>query len=300
MRIFDTHIHLFKKPYCDIFKNSYIKNEVSLYEEYRQVFNIAGAFVICYEDKKQIKNNCFVESLQKKKNWIYSFGYVKSDINTMEQKAQELIRKKHFGISCYLDNKDDAMWLVSEKLFGFWEFLQKNLIPISFNLSAFQCKPLKRVLEKFPNTVVLISHMARPKVKNGKLSDPEYKYLLSLASFKNVYVKLSGFYAFVKDGWRYPQTELFCVIDKLKKIFGTKRLLFASDFSPVLEFNTFRQTMELLKTEYKGFNQKELEDIYFNNAQGIVIKRLDMSTQNARPTVGELYSRPAVCKCGAV
>jgi len=43
MTIIDSHIHLFEKPYSDLFDNSHIKDsdkgELHLYEEYRE--NIA-------------------------------------------------------------------------------------------------------------------------------------------------------------------------------------------------------------------------------------------------------------------
>ena len=49
--------------------------------------------------------------------------------------------------------------------------------------------------------------------------------------------------------------------------------MFASDFSPVLEFNTYRQTLEMLKLDYNGFSEKELNDIYYSNAKKIIAKR---------------------------
>jgi predicted TIM-barrel fold metal-dependent hydrolase len=64
-----------------------------------------------------------------------------------------------------------------------------------------------------------------------------------------VYVKLSGFYAYVKGSWRWPQRGLFVLADRLRSAFGAKRPLFASDFSPVLEHNTYRQGLDLVRAE---------------------------------------------------
>ena len=274
MNIMDAHIHLFERPYGDVFDNEHIKDgpdgERRLYQQYRRAFGIAGAFVIGYENRRGPRNNAYVRSLAKRCRWIHSFGHVRANSATMLRKAWELAADGHFGVSCYLDRQDDAEWLASEAMGPFWDFLGERRMPISFNLSAFQCRPLAQVCAAHPGVAVLISHMARPKVVKGKLDERDYAPLLALADHEGVYVKLSGFYAFVKDGWRWPQRELFGVVDRLRSVFGAKRLLFASDFSPVLEHNTYRQALELLRTEYGTFSVQELADVYERNAKRIL------------------------------
>ena len=100
-----------------------------------------------------------------------------------------------------------------------------------------------------------------------------YAPLLALSEFESVYVKLSGFYGFVAQGWRYPQAELFCVVDRLKAAFGVKRLLWGSDFSPVLEHNTFRQAIEVVRSAYGGFAPDELDSVLHANAERIIAER---------------------------
>ncbi|MEN6357567.1 MAG: amidohydrolase family protein [Armatimonadota bacterium] len=277
MSVYDTHIHLFEKPYCDLFDNSHIKNGIDgnlhLYEQYRASFGIDGAFVICYEDGDCPQNNSFVESIKQGRGWIYSFAHTRPDPSTMLDDAKRFHKHGHFGLSCYLERDDDAVWLASPEMASFWDYLQETYMPISFNLSAFQCAPIADALKKRPDVTVLISHMARPKVTDGKLDENDYAPLLRLAECNGAYVKLSGFYAFVVDGWRYPQSELFRAVDKLKDTFGVNKLVFASDFSPVLEYNTYRQALELLRVEYKGFTPDQLEDIYCNNARRIIAQR---------------------------
>ncbi|MCX6991731.1 MAG: amidohydrolase family protein [Kiritimatiellaeota bacterium] len=274
MNIIDTHVHIFERPYGDVFDNGHIKQgpdgERRLFEQYRRKFGIAGAFVIGYEDRRQPGNNAYLRSLAISGRWIRSFGYVRADPATMLRKARELADLGHFGISCYLERRDGAKWLASRAMVPFWDFLRQRRMPISFNLSAFQCRALARVVADHPGIIVLISHMGRPKVVNGKLDERDYAPLLALAGHASVYVKLSGFYAYVKNGWHWPQRELFCVVDRLRKVFGAKRLLFASDFSPVLEHNTYRQALELLRTEYGAFGAQELADVYGRNAKEIL------------------------------
>lgn len=277
MNIIDAHIHLLEKPWSRLFNNAHIKvgpgGEVRLFEEYRRAFGIEGAFVIGHEDRRQLRNNAYVRSLANHRRWIHSFGHVLANPATMLRRARELARDGHFGLSCYLDRQDSADWLASESMDPFWDFLQARRMPISFNLSAFQCRPLGEVCTVHRDVRILVSHMARPKVIKGKLDKRDYAPLLALADHPGVYVKLSGFYAYTSDGWRWPQRELFVVVDQLRSAFGARRLLFASDFAPVLEYNTYRQALELLRTEYTGFSAQELADVYGRNAKRILEER---------------------------
>lgn len=272
MKIFDSHIHLFEKPYSDVFCNAHIKDgregEFSLFQEYRRKFDITGAFVICYEDGQCPRNNRYVESLRE--DWIYSFGHIIPQPSAMAQSAVELKERGHFGLSCYLDRNDDCGWLASSQMSGFWSFLCEHRMPLSLNLSAFQCRAVGNVLARYPSLTVLLSHMARPKLVHGQWNKDDYAPVLELAQFPSVYIKLSGFYAFVENGWRYPQSDLFPVVAALKEAFGAKRLLFASDFPPVLEYNSYFQAVELLRKECGCFTSAELEAVYWKNALDIV------------------------------
>ncbi len=80
------------------------------------------------------------------------------------------------------------------------------------------------------------------------------------------------FVADLEDYWRNPPVYDDAV-EFLQDHFSTKRLLFASDAAPVLPFNTMKQTIEMLRTEYHGFSKKEIQDIYYNNAARIIRRR---------------------------
>jgi len=268
MKIIDTHIHIFERPYSDLFENSHIKDgedgELHLYEEYRRKYDIESAFVICYDEGHCPANGLYVKGLSEKHKWIHSFGYVRPG-NHFQSDAERIISDGHFGISCYLKKDDSGEWLRSRGL----SFLQNNNIPLSLTIWPHQCRMLQKTLADFPETTILINHMGRPSSENMK----NYDAILSLSKFENVYIKLSGFYAFSSEGWRCPQKDMFHVIDLLKNNYGSERLVFASDFSPVLEFNTYRQTLEMLRLDYCGFCEKELENIYYLNAKKIILKR---------------------------
>ena len=278
MSIIDAHMHLFEKPYSDLYSNTHIRQgeegELHLYEEYRKDTGIEESFVICYEGEAcYAGNNSYVERIKTGRPWIHSFGHVNPNPETMPGEAQRLNAHGHFGLSCYLDRGDSCGWIASREMDSFWEYLEEERMPLSLNISANQCGPLAEVLSHHPKATILISHMGRPKVVGGRLDEEDYAPLINLAKYEGACVKLSGFYAFVDDGWRWPQQSLFTVVDRLKAELGAERLLFATDFPPVLEHNSIRQTMALLKSEYSGFTESEQRAVYGGNAQRIIDAR---------------------------
>jgi predicted TIM-barrel fold metal-dependent hydrolase len=277
MKIIDTHIHLFEKPYSDLFDNSHIKDgedgETRLYEQYRKKHDIESAFVICYDEGHCPDNSRFVMGLARKRKWIHPFGYARPGPGSFGDNARAVIADGGFGVSCYLKKEDSGEWFCGPDSLSAMELLQAENAPLSLTVWPRQCAALGRALERTPQLTVLINHMGRPRLENGVFCHAEREPLRALSKYENVYVKLSGFYAFSENGWSWPQRDMFPVPRELLESFGEDRLLFASDFSPVLEYNTFRQTVETLRLDEAGFTEAALEKIYYHNAGRIISER---------------------------
>ena len=279
MSVIDSHIHLFQRPYTHIWPNSHVKfgpeGEAALSETYRQAYDIEAAFVVGYQGAPWTENNAYIGALAAERPWILPFGYLEPDPERAPAIAQQLDAQGFFGASCYCyPHSEVPEWLGAPSMDALWTLLQECNLPLSLNIAAAQCGPLGRALARFPQMTVIVSHMGRPQLlEDGRLDERNYGPLLALARFERVYIKLSGFYAFVPQGWRYPQRALFPVVDRLRAVFGIQRLLFGSDFAPVLEHNSYRQALELLRSEYGGFAEPELSAIYGANARRIIAWR---------------------------
>jgi len=69
--------------------------------------------------------------------------------------------------------------------------------------------------------------------------------VLDLAACSGPRVKLSGFYALSDPGHDYPHRAAWPYVEALLEAFGSGRLLWASDFSPCLDWLSFPQTLGL-------------------------------------------------------
>ena len=72
------------------------------------------------------------------------------------------------------------------------------------------------------------------------------RQVVDLAVYPGVRVKLSGFYALTSPGHDFPHQAAWPYVEQLVDAFSSSRLLWASDFSPCLDWVTFPQTIDVV------------------------------------------------------
>lgn len=110
----------------------------------------------------------------------------------------------------------------------------------------------------------VIDHLAKPDIKNG-IFEPWFKHMKAIASFENVYCKLSGMVteADLKN-WR--KDDIFPFLDKVMELFGPKRLMFGSDWPVCKLAIEYSELCELVAEYLETLSQTEQELIWGKNA----------------------------------
>jgi L-fuconolactonase len=118
-----------------------------------------------------------------------------------------------------------------------------------------QLELLGGVLEALPNLQVVLNHLGfcprgyqvdqhgRPRI-SSQLPPPTLPTVIELARFPNVYVMVSGHYAFSRE--RYPYRDLEPVVSAVYSAFGADRLLWASDFPWIVEEPGYAEQLALV------------------------------------------------------
>jgi L-fuconolactonase len=88
--------------------------------------------------------------------------------------------------------------------------------------------------------------------------------VLKLASFPSTYVKFSGFYALAMPDYAFPHRASFPYAQAVSEAYGSRRILWASDFSPALESVSFAQTVAVLEA-MSWLTPEDLAAIYHDN-----------------------------------
>jgi predicted TIM-barrel fold metal-dependent hydrolase len=159
-------------------------------------------------------------------------------------------------------NELPSRWLNSA-LERFWEQANAAALCVALNLSPIQAAELGSLVRRCPRIKWLLDHMGRPRFD---MPLAEYQPVLDLAAFPNVFVKISGFYAFTARSAAYPYADLACFVKLLKQHFGSNRMLWGSDAPPVLDYSSYEQSFACLSDQDLGFSKPEMKNVFGANA----------------------------------
>lgn len=120
------------------------------------------------------------------------------------------------------------------------------------------------LIKKFPDQKFVIDHIAKPNIKNG-FYDGWAVLMKAIAELPNAYCKLSGMVTEADYGhWTTTQIEPY--MNLVLEAFGTKRLLFGSDWPVCLVAGNYKKIKALVTDFTATLSENEQTDIMGNNA----------------------------------
>ena len=127
-----------------------------------------------------------------------------------------------------------------------------------------QLKPAIDFVSKFPDQKFVLDHCGKPDIKHKKIEDWN-TLITELASFPNVYCKLSGL--FTEADWKeWSAGDFYPYLDTVFKVFRTDRLMFGSDWPVMLAAGIFVQWKSLLEKYMENFPDEEKQKVFGLNA----------------------------------
>jgi L-fuconolactonase len=119
-------------------------------------------------------------------------------------------------------------------------------------------------VKAFPNQKFVIDHIAKPNIKEKSILEWK-KGMESLAEYPNLYCKISGMVT--EADWKNRgKDDCNPYMDVIVNSFGTKRIMFGSDWPVCLVAANYQQTLEIVINYFSSFTQSEQEDFFGLNA----------------------------------
>ncbi len=192
-------------------------------------------------------------------------GWVDLRGPSLEAELEELSPNKKFvGVRHVVhDEPDDQFMLRPEflrgigKLHGYGMTYDLLLFPKHLPVAV-------EVVKQFPEQPFVLDHIAKPFIKDGGMS-PWYRDIAELASFPNVYCKVSGMVT--EAAWRaWNKRDFRPYLDIVFDAFGEDRLMFGSDWPVCLLGGDYAEVVQLV-TDYLGDRGAEtIEKVMGSNA----------------------------------
>ena len=118
-----------------------------------------------------------------------------------------------------------------------------------------------------PATSAVVDHLARPRFDDEPIPPATYQEILAFSRYPNVYIKVSGEYAFSK--MPYPFADMRPMVQQAYQAFGADRLMWCSDFPWICEEPGYTRLVGLVDHHLPGISQEEKALIMGGNALGV-------------------------------
>jgi L-fuconolactonase len=268
--IVDAHQHFWK---YDPVRDGWITDEMKLLQQdylpadLNSVFNsnnIAGS-VLVQADPSENENR-FLVNLALENSCIRGVvGWIDLNSESLQERLeyyQAIPVMKGFRMLLQGDKKRDAMLdpgfqkgigLLGRYGFSFDLLILPDQIGFAEKLAA-----------AFPNQRFVIDHLAKPFIKSGKIT--EWKSAIQrFAPLENVCCKISGLVTEADWlNWEYQDFKPY--IDTVVDTFGTKRIMFGSDWPVCLTAGEYAEVKEIADEYFRTFTLTERADFFGANA----------------------------------
>jgi L-fuconolactonase len=120
------------------------------------------------------------------------------------------------------------------------------------------------LVKKNPYQKFVIDHIAKPYIRNG-LIDEWTKDMRVIAHYENVFCKISGMVT-EADHKLWKAADFTPYLEEVVRVFGTKRIMYGSDWPVCLVASSFSKTMNIAKEYFSSFSNEEQDNFFGNNA----------------------------------
>jgi len=119
-------------------------------------------------------------------------------------------------------------------------------------------------VQAFPDQPFVLDHIAKPYIKDKQIDDWK-KDIEKLASFENVYCKVSGMVT--EAHWKnWTKEDFVPYLDVISESFGSPRLMYGSDWPVCLVAASYEQVIGLVNDYFSTFSPHEQDLIFGKNA----------------------------------
>lgn len=120
-------------------------------------------------------------------------------------------------------------------------------------------------VRQVPDVRIVVDHLAKPSIRTGEKTGWELN-MAALATFKNVYCKVSGMVT--EADWKSWKPEHFHpYLDEVVEAFGTGRLMYGSDWPVCLVAADYGQQLSIVKNYFAAFSEAEQRSVMGGNAR---------------------------------
>jgi predicted TIM-barrel fold metal-dependent hydrolase len=169
------------------------------------------------------------------------------------------------GSAFHTDRRAAATWVADPQLGPLWEALRSRGIPCNAHKTFPEVLPAtRRLLERFNGLRLTLNNLAHIPAGQGTGTE-EFRQLLTLAAFRDVYISFSADFAIKAADPRAPERR---VLGALLECFGPGRLCWSA-FYPSLRHRPYAQSVALVRDALSFLSVEDQRQILGGTARSL-------------------------------
>jgi predicted TIM-barrel fold metal-dependent hydrolase len=190
-------------------------------------------------------NSYMLDSIRRFPDVFSGVAVIDDSAERPQEEMRRLATHRVRGFRIYPRNLPVDRWLEAPGMEAMWTCGGEEDLAMCHLVNPEALPAIDRTCGKFPETPVVIDHMARIGV-DGTIRDSDLELLCRLARHPRTYVKVSAFYALGKK--KAPYLDLAPMIRRLTDAYGPERLMWATDCPyQVQEGHTYADSIALVQ-----------------------------------------------------
>ncbi len=182
-------------------------------------------------------------------------GWVDLQAVDIEERLEHFSKFEHVKGFRHNLQKEEVGFLQRPAFLRGIESLRNHGFTYDIEVKPHQLHATIEFVSQFPDQLFVIDHMAKPYIEKG-ITEPWADQMETLASFENVYCKLSGMVT-EADWSRWQPSDFTFYVQHMLKTFGAKRLMFGSDWPVCLLATNYEEVVGLLEGELSMLSENE-------------------------------------------
>jgi L-fuconolactonase len=206
-------------------------------------FNVLGTVVV--QAHQSVEETRWLLNLAQQTNLILGVvGWVDLRDPELDNTLDDLKGNKKFkGVRHLIQDEPDVHWMLHpEVVRGLKKIFQAGLT-YDLLIRPHQLENALRLVERLPETRIIIDHIAKPYVKDG-LREPWASQMKELAKSPKIYCKVSGLIT-EADHQQWKSSDFVFYLEHILSLFGWDRICWGSDWPVCLLAGNYRQVLRL-------------------------------------------------------
>ncbi len=164
-----------------------------------------------------------------------------------------------------------ARWMDAPGYDAMFETAANHGLALSFLMGPDDLPEIDRMCSRYPDTRVVIDHVAGIRVRGGSVNDRQVGALCGLARHRNVTVKLGPFHVLSEQP--PPFLDLLPLLHRVIEAFGPERCMWETDVGGPVPMSepeaVYAATVELVLEHADFLSDGDREWVLFRTAEGV-------------------------------